>query len=94
MGLIVEDNKHLPVNTINKRHFHKINWEQGRYSKSFIYQGFNGISILDYGKYTQFRDYLETKQFHFGKAEIKNGELKEFKFECDKCKRHIILGID
>ena len=31
------------------------------------------------GKYTQLRDYLETKQFHFGKAEIKNGELKEFK---------------
>ena len=29
------------------------------------------------GKYTQFRDYLETKQFHFGKTEIKNGELKE-----------------
>ena len=23
------------------------------------------------GKYTQFRDYLETKQFHFGKTEIK-----------------------
>ena len=46
------------------------------------------------GKYTQFRDYLETKQFHFGKAEIKNGELKEFKLECDKCKRQIILGVD
>lgn len=38
------------------------------------------------GKYTQFRDWLETKQFHFGKTEIKNGELKKFKLECDKCK--------
>lgn len=46
------------------------------------------------GKYTQFRDWLETKQFHFGKAEIENGELKEFKLECDKCKRQIILGVD
>ena len=46
------------------------------------------------GKYTQFRDYLETKQFHFGKTEIKNGELKEFKLECDKCKRQITLGVD
>lgn len=46
------------------------------------------------GKYTQFRDWLETKQFHFGKAEIKNGELKEFKLECDKCKRQITLGVD
>lgn len=46
------------------------------------------------GKYTQFRDYLETKQFYFGKIEIKNGELKEFKLECDKCKRQIALGVD
>lgn len=46
------------------------------------------------GKYTQFRDYLETKLFHFGKTEIKNGELKEFKLECDKCKRQITLGVD
>ena len=38
--------------------------------------------------------YLETKQFHFGKTEIKNGELKEFKLECDKCKRQITLGVD
>lgn len=46
------------------------------------------------GKYTQFRDWLKTKQFHFGKAEIKNGELKEFKLECDKCKTQITLGVD
>ena len=45
------------------------------------------------GKYTQFRDYLETKPFHFGKAEIKSGALKEFKVECDKCKRQITLGV-
>ena len=46
------------------------------------------------GKYTQFRDYLETKQFHFGATEIKNGVLKEFKIECDVCKKQIILGVD
>ena len=46
------------------------------------------------GKYTQFRDYLETKQFHFGKTVIKNGEINEFKVECDKCKRQITLGVD
>ena len=46
------------------------------------------------GKYTQFRDYLGTKQFHFGNTEIKNGELKEFKIECDKCKCQITLGVD
>lgn len=46
------------------------------------------------GKHTQFRDWLETKQFHFGKAEIKNRELKGFKLECDKCKRQITLGVD
>ena len=46
------------------------------------------------GKYTQFRDYLETKQFHFGKTETKNRELKEFKVECGKCKKQIMLGVD
>ena len=46
------------------------------------------------GKYTQFRDYLETKRFHFGKTEIKAGALKEFKIECDVCKKHVILGVD
>lgn len=45
-------------------------------------------------KYTQFREYLETKQFHLGKTEIKNGELKEFTIECDKCRRYITLGIN
>lgn len=55
----------------------------------------NEISIsAPAGKYTQIRDNLETKQFHFGKAEINNGELKNFKVECDKCKRQIILGVD
>ena len=46
------------------------------------------------GKYTQFRDYLETQKFHLCKAEIKNGELKEFMIECDKCRRYITLGVD
>ena len=46
------------------------------------------------GKYTQFRDYLEAKQFHFGTTKIKNGALKEFKIECDMCKRQITLGVD
>ena len=46
------------------------------------------------GKYTQLRDCLESKQFYFGKAEIKNGELKEFKIECDRCKKQITLGVD
>lgn len=46
------------------------------------------------GKYTQFRDYLTTKQFRFGATEIKNGALKEFKIECDVCKKQITLGVD
>lgn len=46
------------------------------------------------GKYTQFRDYLETKHFHFGRTEIKNGTLKEFKIDCEACKRQITLGVD
>ena len=46
------------------------------------------------GKYTQFRDYLETQKFYLGKAEIKNGKLKEFTIECDKCRRNITLGVD
>ena len=46
------------------------------------------------GKYTQFRDYLESKQFRFGSTEIKNGVLKEFKIECDVCHRQITLGVD
>lgn len=46
------------------------------------------------GKYTQFKDYLKTRQFHFGTTEIKNGALKEFKIECNMCKRQITLGID
>lgn len=46
------------------------------------------------GKYTQFRDYLETQRFYLDKAEIKNGKLKEFTIECDKCRRYITLGVD
>ena len=45
-------------------------------------------------KYTQFRDFLENKRFRFGPSEIKNGVLKEFKIECDVCKRYITLGVD
>lgn len=45
-------------------------------------------------KYTKFKDYLKTRQFHFGTIEIKNGALKEFKIESDMCKRQITLGID
>ena len=55
----------------------------------------NEITIIALaGKYTQFRDNLETKQFHFGKTEIKSGMLKEFRIECDICKRGITLGVD
>lgn len=46
------------------------------------------------GKYTQFKDYLESKQFRFGSTEIKNGVLKKFKIECDACRRQITLGVD
>ena len=45
-------------------------------------------------KYTQFRDWLETQQFHFGKAKIKNNELKEIRIECNKCKTWIDLSVD
>ena len=46
------------------------------------------------GKYTQFRDYLGAQQFRFVATEIKSGELKEFEIECNKCKKHIVLGVD
>lgn len=46
------------------------------------------------GKYTQFRDYLEGKQFRFGSTDIKNGVLKAFKIECSACNRQITLGVD
>lgn len=46
------------------------------------------------GKYVQFRDNLETEQFRYDGAEIKNGKLKEFRICCDKCRNHITLGVD
>lgn len=46
------------------------------------------------GKYTQFRDYLATKQFRFGATETKNDILKKFKIEYDMRKRQITLGVD
>lgn len=46
------------------------------------------------GKYTQFRDYLKTKQFRLSESKIQDGALKEFTIVCDVCKMHIILGID
>lgn len=46
------------------------------------------------GKYTQFRDNLAAKKFRFGSTEIKNEVLKEFKIECDVCRKQITLGVD
>ena len=46
------------------------------------------------GKYTQFRDYLATKQFRLGVIEVKSGVLNELKIECDNCKQSITLGVD
>lgn len=45
-------------------------------------------------KYIQFRDWLETQQFHYDGAEIKNGKLIEIRIRCDKCKNWSTLGID
>lgn len=46
------------------------------------------------GKYTQFRDYIEAQQFRFAATEIKSDVLKEFEIKCNKCKKHIVLGVD
>lgn len=46
------------------------------------------------GKYTQFRDNLETKHFLLDTTESKNGIVKEIKIECTVCKRRITLGTD
>ena len=45
-------------------------------------------------KYLQLRDNLETRQFRYDGADIKNGELKEFRISCDKCRNWISLGVD
>ena len=45
--------------------------------------------------YLQLRDNLETKQFRYDGAEIKNGTVvAEFRICCDKCKNWITLGVD
>ena len=46
------------------------------------------------GKYTQFRDNLAAKKFHFGATKIKNEVLKEIIIECDMCRKQITLGVD
>lgn len=45
------------------------------------------------GKYTQLRDYLETKQFQLGDVVVENNILKELNIKCKKCKKQITLGI-
>jgi hypothetical protein len=45
-------------------------------------------------KYLQLRDNLETKQFSYDGAEIKNGKVEEFRICCDKCKNWISFGVD
>lgn len=45
-------------------------------------------------KSVQFRDLLETRQFYYDGAEIKNEKLKEIRIKCGKCKDWITLGID
>lgn len=45
-------------------------------------------------KYIQFRDWLETKQFHYDGAEIEHGKLKEICIQCDKCKNWSTFGMD
>lgn len=45
------------------------------------------------GKYIQFRDRLEQKNFHY-EDDTKSGYTKEFRIMCDKCKCWITLGVD
>ena len=45
-------------------------------------------------KYLQLRDNLDTQQFHYDGAEIKNGKVEEFRISCDKCKNWIAIGVD
>lgn len=45
-------------------------------------------------KYLQFRDNLETKKFRYDGAEVKAGEVKEFRICCDQCGNWITLGVD
>lgn len=51
------------------------------------------VSVLP-GKYAQLRDMLETQQFHYDGAEIKNNKLEEIRISCDKCRNHITLGVN
>lgn len=45
-------------------------------------------------RYLQLRDNLETKQFRYDNAEIKNGKVEEFRICCDKCNNWITLGVN
>ena len=45
-------------------------------------------------KYLQFRDNLETEEFRYDGAVIKDGELKEFRICCDRCHNWVTLGVD
>lgn len=45
-------------------------------------------------RYLQLRDNLETMQFRYGGAEIKNGKVEEFRICCDKCNNWIILVVN
>lgn len=45
-------------------------------------------------KFLQFRDMLETEQFHYDDENIKEGKLKEIRIKCDKCGNWVILGVD
>ena len=45
-------------------------------------------------KIMQLRDWLESCQFHYDEAKIKDGHLKEFGITCDKCKNWINLEVD
>ena len=56
--------------------------------------GNDAVVPVQEGKYAQLRDHLNAKQFRLTSFEIKNGTLREFKIECDKCKRYITLGVD
>lgn len=51
------------------------------------------ISALP-GKLVQFRDNLETQQFRYDEAAIKDDKLKEMRVCCDKCRNYMILGMD
>ena len=56
--------------------------------------GNNVVVTVCENKYVQLRDSLYAKSFYVGDERISNGKLIDFKIECTKCKRRIILGVD